>query len=115
MTVKSAPVVEVSRDTIVTAARNAIATARALGVIVSTSRVRQLMRTARTHDRFALGEWRMEGCGCLVGNLLGERLTNIELLAEPLYRVGIEFDRELSGLRGSDKFAPVPTILQVTS
>lgn len=105
------PVREVSRDTIVTAAKEAIAVTRDRAQAVSTPLARRLLKVARTHDRFMLGSWYRGDCGCLVGNLHGPDI-DAGRLTEAEYLVGIHFEESLLHLRAN----PHPrTILEVTS
>lgn len=83
---------KVSREGVVQAAQEAIKRARE-ELHVSTPLVRRLMKVARTAPEFAIGTWYINGrCGCLVGNLLGQKsmYTGAMTVAEEL--VGVDFD-----------------------
>lgn len=98
---------EVSRENVVGAARRAIAQVRRDGDQVSTSLVRELMRLARVHDEFAIGEWFIEGrCGCLIGSRHGEDFffgggsPGFDGLSNEELHVGTQFDKQLRQLTG---------------
>lgn len=116
----SIPVREVSRDVIVKAAKRAIAQARDEGETISLSLARRLLKVARTNDRFLLGMWYKDGCGCLVGNLHGPDI-DADRLPESEYQVGIQFDHLLRDFRVTKFNArfkghlKVATILQVAA
>lgn len=92
---KVVTVFEVPRDTVVKAARAAIAAAREDGATVPTPLVRRLMKVARTETDFALGDWWVGSCGCLIGNLYGEHI-DVEDIPDPEYPIGVKFDAELA-------------------
>lgn len=113
VTMKDLSVREVDRETIVTAARKAIKSARAeYGESVPTPLVRRLMKVARTHDKFSLGQWRWGDCGCLIGNLHGPGPWGADGLSDAEYTVGLRFDAILRPLRDD---LGRPTILEVVS
>lgn len=84
---------ETNRETIVLVAKHAIADARDREE-VSTVTVRRLMKVARTFSQFAVGDWRLGKCGCLVGSLYGEGV-DVDGLDEGEYQVGLFFDSHL--------------------
>lgn len=89
----------VDRETVVNAAEAAIRFARKdRGAEVDTPLARRLMRVARTAPAFALGDWVVGGCGCLVGTL--HNATELsgfdaDLLPAEEYAVGMEFEDAL--------------------
>lgn len=88
-----------------------------------------LMKTARTVDRFLVRGWIYEDCGCLIGSTYPEEITQSNPGVKgkfpkhgPLYDCGMLFDRYArmssvfsnEDLIAEDRDLLVPTVVKVT-